>query len=238
MPTATSILAVLQNKGNDKTRAIYARHGMDPTRVYGVSIADLKAVARTIKGQQSVACDLLSTGNMEAMYLAGMVADGRTLKVSQLNQWLEGAAGLQMVSEYTIPWLAVENSHARQLALAWIQAREEHIAAAGWCTWSGLVATQSDSALDLAEVEGLLNRVVKEIASAPNRARYCMNNFVIAVGTYVAPLLDKAKAAARRLGIVHVDVGDTACKVSRALAAIEKAEAKGGIGKKRKTIRC
>jgi len=65
-----------------------------------------------------------------------------------------------------------------------------------------------------------------------------MNGFVIAVGTYVRPLLKEAKEAARKIGEVSVDVGETACNVPLATAYIEKIEAAGRVGKKRKTIRC
>ena len=43
------------------------------------------------------------------MYLGGMIAERHELTVDQLNGWAESAAGLQMISEYTIPWLAVEH---------------------------------------------------------------------------------------------------------------------------------
>jgi hypothetical protein len=108
----------------------------------------------------------------------------------------------------------------------------------GWCTYSGLVAIQPDEALDLPEIEGLLERVVKTIDGAKNRVRYTMNGFVISVGTYVKPLNAKAKATARKLGVVTVNMGDTACKVPLAIAYIEKIEAMGRMGQKRKTIRC
>ena len=65
-----------------------------------------------------------------------------------------------------------------------------------------------------------------------------MNGFVIAVGTYMKPLLKEAKEAARKIGEVSVDVGETACNVPLATAHIEKTEDAGRIGKKRKTIRC
>lgn len=65
-----------------------------------------------------------------------------------------------------------------------------------------------------------------------------MNGFVIAVGAAVKPLLAKAKATAKRLGVVAVDVGDTACKVPSALATIEKMESMGRVGVKRKTMKC
>jgi hypothetical protein len=54
----------------------------------------------------------------------------------------------------------------------------------------------------------------------------------------VKPLLAEAKAAARKIDVVNVDVGDTACKVPVASDYIAKMEAAGRIGKKKKTIRC
>jgi hypothetical protein len=47
-----------------------------------------------------------------------------------------------------------------------------------------------------------------------------------------------AKAAARQMGMVTVEMGETACKVPDAIAYIEKVEAMGRQGQKRKTIRC
>jgi 3-methyladenine DNA glycosylase AlkD len=238
MPTAASIMADLKKKGSEKTRTIYARHGMAGKPMFGVSVADLKVIAKTIKGQQALACELYATGNLDAMYLAGMVADGAQMSKDQVNTWADGAAGLQMISEYTVAWVAVENAHGRELAKQWMASKKEHVASSGWCTYSGLVATKADADLDFAEIEGLLNNVVKGISSAQNRVRHTMNGFVIAVGSYVKPLLKQAKAAATQIGDVSVDVGDTACKVPLATAYIQKIEAAGRVGKKRKTIRC
>ena len=238
MATVASIIAELRKKGTEKGRIMYARHGMRADLVLGVSIADLKVIARTIKGEQALACELYGTGVMEAMYLAGMVADGSQMSRPVLEHWAKGAAELQMVSEYTVPWVALESPYARELALKWMKAKQERVATAGWCTYSGIVATIEDRDLDLAEIERLLAQVVNGIGGAPNRVRHCMNNFVIAVGTYVAPLFEKAMAAAREIGEVSVDMGDTACKIPLAAAGIQKAEAAGKVGKKRKTIRC
>jgi 3-methyladenine DNA glycosylase AlkD len=238
MPTVASIMAELKKKGSEKTRKTYARHGMAADRTFGVSVADLKLIAKTIKGQQALASELYETGVMDAMYLAGMVADGAKMTSQQLNAWAEGAANLQMISEYTVPWVTVESPHARDLALQWIKSKKEHVASAGWSTYSGIMATNPDESLDLAEIEGLLGTVVKTIHTAQNRVRYTMNVFVISVASYVKPLLKPAKAAARQIGAVSVDVGDTACNVPLATAYIAKIEAAGRLGKKRKTLRC
>ncbi|HTF24502.1 MAG TPA: DNA alkylation repair protein [Candidatus Limnocylindria bacterium] len=87
MLTVTSIMAELKKKGSEKMRNMYARHGMATERMFGVSIADLKVIAKTIKGQQALACELYETGNLDAMYLAGLVADGSQMTKKQLNGW-------------------------------------------------------------------------------------------------------------------------------------------------------
>ena len=72
----------------------------------------------------------------------------------------------------------------------------------------------------------------------PNRVRHTMNNFVIAVGSYVPELTTKAKAIAKAVGVVNVNMGNTACNVPDALTYIKKVEDAGKLGKKKKTVFC
>ena len=65
-----------------------------------------------------------------------------------------------------------------------------------------------------------------------------MNGFVIAVGTSVVPLAAEAIKTAESIGKVHVDMGETSCKVPLATEKIEKAVKFGRQGKKRKSARC
>jgi hypothetical protein len=143
-----------------------------------------------------------------------------------------------MISEYTIPWLTVDHPKAREVALEWMDSKEPNLAASGWSSYAGLLSVKSDDLLDLREVERLMDRVVKEIGTAPNRVKYNMNYFVIAVGCYVKPLSKQAKTVAKQLGQVKVDMGETECRVPAATAYIEKADKAGKVGRKRKTLRC
>jgi hypothetical protein len=244
MPTVNSIVAQLQRNGSEKTRITYARHGMAIERTYGVSVAQLKTIAKTIRKQQTLACELYATGMMEAMYLAGIVSDGALLSRDQLNQWAAGAAGLPMIAETTVPWVAVENPHGRLLALEWINTgkatttSDEQVASSGWNTYAGIIITQPDQALDLREIESLLDLIAETIHQAPNRARYTMNGFVNAIGCYVAPLRTVAIATAAKIGPVFVDMGDTACELPTLSGQMAKMEKAGKLGQKRKTIRC
>jgi 3-methyladenine DNA glycosylase AlkD len=238
MATVKTVMAELKSKGKENTRAIYARHGIPIERTFGVSNADLKVIAKTIKKQQALALELYDTGVMDAMYLAGIIADGSQMTKKEVQAWADGAVGMPMIAEFTVPWVAIENAAGRELALEWMKSKKEQVASAGWCTYSGMVATTADEALDLKEIEGLLKVAVARVHEAPNRVRSTMKGFVISVATYVGPLLKEAKAAAREMGPVSVDVGETACQVSVATESIAKAEAAGKVGKKRKTIRC
>ncbi len=236
MKTVSQVLAALKKKGSEQTRKIYLRHGA-PEDMFGVKIADMKVIAKKIKGQQQLAYDLYDSGNYDAMYLAGLVVDGSQMNKRQLQSWATKAKW-QGLAEYTVAWVAVESNHARDMALKWIDSKKETVASSGWATYAGLVAVHPDDQLNLGEIKVLIDRVVNQIDDAPNRVRYTMNGFVISVGAYVRPLLKKAKAAAKKIGEVSVDMGDTSCKVPQAMATIEKIEKAGRVGKKRKTIKC
>lgn len=236
MNTLKQVLSELKKKGTAQTRKIYAKHGM-PEEMFGVSIADLKVIARKIKGNQSLAYELYESGNYDAMYLAGIVADGSQMTKKQLEKWAKTAT-CGMISEYTVPGVACQNQHARTLAMKWIGSRTESIATSGWCTYSGILSIRPDEELDLKEIQSLLDRITQDIQQAPNKVRYTMNGYIIAVGSYIKPLLKQAKQAAKKIGVVSVDMGDTACKVPLATAYIEKIEKLGRVGKKRKTIKC
>jgi len=235
--SAVTVLKELKAKGNEKTRALYGRHGHPVERVLGVSVADMKEVAKKLKGEQSVAMEIYATGFLEAMYLAGIVADGTKMSKAELEAWAKGAVGMPMIEGHTVPWVAVENAAGPALAMKWIAAKDDGLKAVGWSVYSGLVSVIPDEQLNMKEIEGLLGKVVKEVHTAENRVRKAMNTFVICVGSYVTLLKKAAKDAAKTIGNVSVDVGETACKVPVALEYIAKTEMKGKGGKK-KTLRC
>jgi 3-methyladenine DNA glycosylase AlkD len=234
--TAKEVLAQLKKLGSASIKKVLMKHGAREP-FFGVKVADLKVLQKKIKTDHALALELYDTGNSDAMYLAGLIADPAQMTKAQLQKWVKGAYW-NMLSGYTVPWVASESKFGRELALDWMDSETEQIANAGWATYWSLVAIKPDADLDLAEIEKLLARVQNEIGSAPNRVRYAMNAFVIAIGSFVAPLLAKAKATARAIGTTEVDMGDTDCKVPDPLAYIEKMEKAGRVGKKRKHAAC
>ncbi len=234
--TAAEVVAELKRLGTEPIRQIHLRHGAKEP-VFGTKIGDMKPIQKKIKADHALALALYDTGIYDAMYFAGLIADPPKMTKADLRKWLK-AANSSMICNFTVPWCAAESPHGVALADEWIASKQEAVVAAGWATYSSVVALKPDDELDLAGVEKLLDRIQKGIATAQNRVKYAMNNFVISVGCYVVPLNKKAKAVGKAVGKVDVDVGDTECKVPDAVAYIEKVEARGTVGKKRKTVRC
>ena len=234
--TAEEIVEQIKPLGKESYRKVLRNHGI-PEPMFGVSVEELKKIQKRVKKDYQLALDLYNTGIYDAMYLAGLIADDLKMTKKDLRQWVE-KANCSTICGNTVAWVAAEGKHGREMALEWIESPKEGVAASGWATLSGLVALTDDSDLDLAELKRLLSRVLKTIHEQPNRVRYAMNGFVIAVGSYVQALTDLALQTAAKLGPVTVDMGGTACKVPSAVEYIQKVQKRGSIGKKRKTVKC
>lgn len=234
--TAAEIVNQLKSLGTDGYKKILKNHGIQEP-LFGVKIEELKKIQKQVKQDYQLALELYDTGIYDARYLAGLIADDQKMTKKDLRHWLK-TANCAALCEYTVAWVAAESRYAHELALEWIESKDEIVAATGWQTLSGLVSITDDAELDLSELKRLLRRVQKSIHQAPNKVRYVMNGFVIAVGCYVKSLTDLALETAKSIGTVTVDMGNTACKVPFAPDYIQKVQKRGAIGKKRKTVKC
>lgn len=230
------IMRELERMGNEQTKQTFMRHGaMEP--LFGVKIGDLKRLVKVVKKDQALAERLFDSGNSDAMYLAGLSIDPKRVSKELLQRWVN-MADWYMLSEYTVAGVAAESRYARELALEWIDSTREMTATCGWSAYANYATITPDDLLDLDELRALLRRVETTLHSERNRVRYTMNSFVICVGAYVPELREEAEATAEKVGKVHVDVGNTACKVPDAKEYIRKSAAKMKTGTKKKTCIC
>lgn len=234
--TKEEVLAELESYGNDQTKKTLMKHGAKEP-LFGVKVADLKKIIKKIKKDQHLAEELYATGNSDAMYLAGLIADEKTITKATLKKWIK-TAYWSYLSEYTVPWIAADSPHGWDLALEWIEHKEETIAAAGWGTFNSLLMTKPNDELDMTTLKKLLKVVEKDIHKMQNRVKYAMNNFVIAVGGGVPALTTEARKVAIKIGEVKVDMNGTACKVPLADPYIQKIIDMGRLGRKKKMARC
>ena len=234
--TIEEVMSELETAGSPAIKKVFLNHGAREP-FFGVKVADLKLILKKAKKDQALAMELYRTGNSDAMYLAGLMADGKKMTKHEINSWAQSAYWY-MISEYTVPWVASESDFGTELADEWIENAEENIAAAGWSTWSCVISVVPNENLPIERIRLLLNKVKTNIHSSPNRVRYCMNNFVISVGSYIGELSEEAIHIANHIGKVNVDMGGSACKVPLAAEYIEKSKAHGSLNKKRKLVKC
>ncbi|WNR43645.1 DNA alkylation repair protein [Paenibacillus roseipurpureus] len=234
--TLDEVMARLEELGSEQTKKTLSKHGAREP-FFGVKVGDMKKLVKVVKKDRELALALYATGNTDAMYLAGLSIDPKSMTKDELQAWA-GQAYWYMLAEFAVAGVAAESPYALELAREWMQSRDEMLAACGWSTYANYMSITPDEQLDLAEIADLLEQIRSTIHQERNRVRYVMNGFVITVGAYCFPLHDTAVKVAAEIGKVHVDVGQTACKVPLATDYIEKIESMGRIGKKKATCIC
>lgn len=226
----------LESKGSEQIRKIYTNHGAS-SNMFGVKVGDMKVVQKKVKINHSLAMELYATNNSDAQYLAGLIANPGKFTEADFNSWAENATWY-MVSEYALAWNLAESPLCMEICKKWIDSDNPRFQEAGWAALSSHVGITPDDILDLDYFETLIDRIVKKIHTAPNRVRYTMNGFLIALGGSVASLTEKCIDAGRKIGKVEVYMGNTSCQVPVIEPYLRNMEARGRIGKRKKSAKC
>lgn len=211
------VMSALEKAGSAQTRKTYARHGA-PEPMFGVSFATLKTLLKRIGLDHELAMALWDTGNFDARNLAYKIADPARMSPADLDRWA-AAPGARMCTGY-VASLAVEGPHGRARAEAWLAAPAAELRGVGWSLVGALA--MRDEHLPDAWLAARLAEIEKGIHAAPNAEREAMNAAVISIGCRSAALRKAAAAAAKRIGKVEIDHGDTSCKTPDAGAYLEK----------------
>lgn len=230
------IMEELKSLGTERTKKNYMSNGAKEP-VFGVTIGAMKPIFKKIKYNQPLAEQLYATGNYDAMYLAGMIAEPKKMSVEDFNRWIEGAY-FYMISDYIVAVTLAEADIAFTVADRWIDSGKELTMSAGWSCYEWLLGTRSDSEFDKDKLLAMLNRVRDTIHNQPDRTKYAMNNFIMAVGISYLPLHEEALKIAQEVGKVEVFKGKTLCQTNVASEYIQAAADKGKLGFKRKNVRC
>lgn len=218
---AQETLARLEALGKEKTRQVYRRHGVGENQ-YGVGYGDLGRLQKQIRKDHALAHALWDSGNHDARVLATMVADPGAADEALLLAWVRDLDSYPLADAFT--GFAARTPHARALMERWTGSDGEWVARVGWGLLGRLA--MDDRTLPDAFFEPWLERIERGIHAAKNRVREAMNMALIAIGIRSAGLEEKAIDAARRIGPVDVDHGETNCETPAAEPYIRKARAR------------
>jgi 3-methyladenine DNA glycosylase AlkD len=231
-----TVLKELELLGTERTKKVYMQQGAREP-VFGVATGAMKPLAKKIKINQVLAEELYATGNYDAMYFAGIIADPKAMTEVDFDRWMEGAY-FYMISDFIVAVTLAETNFAQAVSDRWIATGKELYVSAGYSCYCWLLGSRRDEEFHREKLNTMLETVEKTIHSSPDRAKYAMNNFVSTVGVSYIPLHEKAVSVANTIGTVDILRGKTKCRVPVAADEIQKAVDKGRLGFKRKNVRC
>ncbi|MBH0163958.1 DNA alkylation repair protein [Fictibacillus sp. 7GRE50] len=233
---AEDVMQELEALGKERTKKMYISNGAKEP-VFGVATGAMKPIAKKIKGNQTLAEELYATGNYDAMYFAGIIADPTVMTENDFERWIDGAY-FYMLSDYVVAVTLSETEMAQEVADKWIASGDELKMSAGWSCYCWLLGNRPDSKFSRTKLDKMLEVIKNTIHDAPERTKSSMNNFVYTVGVSYVPLHEKAVETANAIGPVEMKQDKKKAKYLLASENIQKAIDKGQVGFKRKYVRC
>jgi len=213
-------LARLQELGTEQNRKVYARHGVNGP-MHGVSFANLKQLKKEIGKNHRLAESLWRSGNHDARVLATMVADPAKATARGLDEWARDLDNYVITDAFS--GYVARSGMAKRKFEVWGKRQGEFIGQAGWNLLTTL-ANKKDERPDRYFVPHIAT-IEHEIHQRKNRVRHAMNMALIAIGLRSPALEKKATAAAKRIGKVEVDHGETSCTTPEFEPYVKKAKA-------------
>lgn len=87
-PRVKDALAWLERRGTKKGRDGMARYGIVATKVFGVSVGEIRTLGKKYGRDHKLALALWETGWYEARLLTAFVADPKELTAKQMDHWI------------------------------------------------------------------------------------------------------------------------------------------------------
>ncbi|MBG9446086.1 DNA alkylation repair protein [Cytobacillus firmus] len=231
-----TVMQELEALGKERTKKMYISNGAHEP-LFGVATGAMKPIAKKIKRNQPLAEELYATGNYDAMYFAGIIADPEAMTEADFDRWMD-AAYFYMLSDYVVAVTLAEADIAQGVADKWIESGEELRMSGGWSCYCWLLGNRPDAEFSEEKLAKMLDKVKDTIHDSPERTKSAMNNFVYTVGVSYLPLHEKAVEIAKAIGPVEMKRDKKKSTILQASENIQKEADRGKIGFKRKYVRC
>lgn len=218
--TVREILATLKKLGKPQTAAIYKRFGSGEN-VFGTLTSEIGKLQKKIKIDDELAAQLWETGNAEARILALLISDPAALTRARAEELLRDEQAHFL--GFYLSGLVARSPIAGETMRAWMKAQDELHLEIGYGAVTACLKRDGDS-IGEAEAGEILAVIEAEIHRSPNWARHAMNSALISIGVHKPALHGRAIEAARRIGKVEVDYGETNCKTPDAVRKLAVAD--------------
>ena len=190
------ILKKLKSLSNPRAVAGMVRFGINPNHAFGVSIPNLRKIAREIGANHLLARKLWRSGNHEARILAGMVDNPEMVDEPQMENWVKDFDSWD-VCDQCCSNLFDKTRFAYQKAKEWSSRSEEFVKRAGFVLMAALAV--HDKKADEKEFEKFLSIIRKGSSDNRNFVRKAVNWALRQIGKRSLHLNRKAIEAAERI---------------------------------------
>jgi 3-methyladenine DNA glycosylase AlkD len=193
--TVNEALKQLKALGNEKVRAQNAKAGAGENQ-FGVSLGDIRVLAKKIKKDHALALSLWDTGNADAQFLAALVIDPKKLPAKEMDR-LVRSVNFVRVADWINSYVVRQHPDKESLRQDWMMSKDRWAARAGWDLTAERVGKNPDG-LDL---PALLDRLEAEMAGAVPEVQWTMNNTLATIGIHNPKLRKRAIAIGEKLGV-------------------------------------
>ncbi len=133
----TDVIKELKSLSNPKAVAGMARFGINPENTYGISIPNLRKMAKQIGIDHALAQQLWASGIHEARILAGMSDDPEMVTEKQMEDWVRDFDSWD-VCDQVCSNLFDKTLFAHKKAREWSKREEEFVKRAGFVMMAAL----------------------------------------------------------------------------------------------------
>jgi 3-methyladenine DNA glycosylase AlkD len=194
--TADAVLAWLRNNGTKATRDGMVRYGLPTENVFGITMAQLKALAKLAGRNHDLAADLWATGLYDARMAAALIDDPADVTPAQMDRWCKDFDNWGVVDTVCFA-LFDRTPHAWAKVSKWATKKPEFERRAAFALLWGLTV-HDKSAPDSHYLDGL--RLIEHAATDERHyVKKAVNMALRAVGKRNKALNAAATAVAKRL---------------------------------------
>lgn len=191
-----AILAELRGMGSERDRGGMARYGINVENAFGVSVYELRKVAKRLGTDHGLALALWATGNHEARLLACFVDDPAAVTAEQTEAWAADFDSWDICDQASTSLFDL-TLHAWPKAAEWAERDEEWVKRAGFALMAGL-AVHDRTAADRAFMR-VLPLIERGASDDRNFVKKAVNWALRNIGKRNRALNAAAVACARRI---------------------------------------
>jgi 3-methyladenine DNA glycosylase AlkD len=193
--TLPEVLKQLKALGNEKVRALNTRHGAGDNQ-FGVSLGEIRTLAKKIRTDHALALSLWETGNIDAQFLATLLIQPKKLSARQMDRMVRSLTFVR-VADWLIAYVVRRHPDKEALRQEWMASEDRWAARAAW----DLTAERVGKSPDGLDIPALLARIESEMADADPEVQWTMNNTLAGIGIHFPKHRKRAIAIGEKLGV-------------------------------------